>query len=39
MATTLIGPDTKVEQTWAGSDWKPDDVAAAVKAAELRTIR
>ena len=39
MATTLIGPDSKVEQTWAGSDWKPDDVAAAVKAAVLRSTR
>ncbi|WP_420237686.1 SCO family protein [Telmatobacter bradus] len=39
MATTLISPDSKVEQTWAGSDWKPDDVADAVKAAALRTRR
>lgn len=39
MATTLIDADSKVAQTWAGSDWKPDDVAAAVKAAALRTIR
>lgn len=39
MSTTLISPDSKVEQTWAGSDWKPDDVAAAIKAAALRTRR
>ena len=39
MATTLIDSDSKVAQTWAGSDWNPDDVASAVKAMALRAAR
>jgi len=39
MATTLINPDSKVAQTWAGSDWKPEDVANAVKALALKAAR
>ena len=39
MATTLIDPDSKVAQTWAGSDWNPDDVAGAVKALALKAAR
>jgi protein SCO1 len=39
MATTLIDPDSKVAQTWAGSDWNPDDVASAVKALALKAAR
>ena len=39
MATTLIDGDSKVAQTWAGSDWNPDDVASAVKAMALRAAR
>ena len=33
METTLLGPDNKVAQEWEGSDWDPDTVADAVKAA------
>lgn len=33
MQTTLIGPDDRVVQTWGGSGWDPETVAAAVKAA------
>jgi protein SCO1 len=33
METTLLGPDNKVAQEWDGSDWDPDTVADAVKAA------
>jgi len=39
MATTLIGPDSKVVQTWAGSDWNPDYVAGAVKSLALKAAR
>lgn len=39
MATTLIGPDSKVEKTWAGSDWDPDLVASAVKSTALKAMR
>ena len=39
MATTLIDGDSKVAQTWAGSDWNPDDVASAVKAVALKAAR
>ena len=39
MATTLIGPDSKVEKTWAGSDWNPDDVANAVRSSALKAMR
>ena len=39
MATTLIGPDSKVEKTWAGSDWIPDDVANAVRSSALKAMR
>lgn len=39
MATTLIGRDSKVEQTWAGSDWNPDDVAGAVRSSALKAMR
>jgi protein SCO1/2 len=39
MATTLIGPDSKVAETWAGSDWNPDDVAGAVKSLALKAAR
>jgi len=39
MATTLIDADSKVAQTWAGSDWNPDDVASAVKALAMKATR
>ena len=39
MATTLIDPDSKVAQTWAGSDWNPDDVASAIKSLALKVTR
>lgn len=39
MATTLIGPDSKVEKTWAGSDWNPDNVAEEVRSSALRAMR
>ena len=39
MATTLIDADSKVAQTWAGSDWNPEDVANAVKAVALKAAR
>ena len=39
MATTLIDPDSKVAQTWPGSDWNPDDVAGAVKSLALKATR
>jgi len=39
MATALIDGDSKVAQTWAGSDWNPDDVASAVKAVALKAAR
>jgi len=39
METTLIGPDSKVAQTWSGSDWKPDEVASAVEAVAAKGAR
>ena len=39
MQTTLIGPDSKVLQTWEGSDWSPSDVAKAVEAATQKAAR
>jgi len=39
MATTLVDPDSRVAQTWAGSDWNPDDVAGAVKTLALKAAR
>jgi len=39
MRTILIGPDSKVVQTWDGSGWDPNTVAAAVQAASLKAAR
>lgn len=39
MATTLIDPDSKIAQTWVGSDWNPDDVASAVRSLALKVTR
>jgi protein SCO1/2 len=39
MATTLIGPDGTVAQTWVGSDWHPDEVAGAVTSLALKAVR
>ncbi|MGC2613110.1 MAG: SCO family protein [Terracidiphilus sp.] len=36
MATTSVGPDSKVEKTWVGSDWNPDDV---VRSSALKAMR
>ena len=36
MQTTLIGPDGKVAETWSGSGWNPDELAAAVQSAALK---
>lgn len=37
MQTILIGKDGRVARTWAGSAWDPDEVAAATRAAALKT--
>ena len=39
MQTTLIGPDNKVAQVWPGSGWDPNDVAHAVEAVAMKTVR
>ena len=39
METTLIGPDSKVAQTWEGSGWDPHEVAEAVGAAAKKGTR
>ena len=39
MQTTLIGPDSKVLQTWEGSNWSPSDVAKAVETATQKAAR
>jgi protein SCO1/2 len=39
MATTLIDQDNRVAQTWAGSDWNPDEVAGAVQALASKSLR